>query len=365
MNKLILIDCGHCLRGSDTGTGGYGLREEIETRKIGTKLKAKLEAEGYKVILINSDEAQSVAASINYRVGQANRDIYSNALMIISIHLNAGGGRGAEIYTKNGKVFREASDILKSLEVSGYINPNGKSRGIKDGSKLGMVYSVRNQKAMLVECCFMDSEDMNIYDSEKIANAIFSGIAGYASSPSTPTPPVQVPTGEKKYLFLNTHVTKWNVYPTHLKPVIGNQCGALAPNNYGGLEYEILDNPQADVYTIKTESFGRVNIYVPKDNDSKFYIKGGVSETPKPPVSNVKYLNLHKHNTSWRVYSIGVNPTVGNECGSLAPSQFGGISYQILEDKGDIKIIQTQSFGKVQIYAPRENDSSITSNPLY
>lgn len=186
----------------------------------------------------------------------------------------------------------------------------------------------------------------------------------------TPLPP-QVeekpkPTQEKKYLFLNAHVSKWNVYPINVAPVIGNQCGSLAPSQYGGLEYEILGNPQTDVYTIQTESFGRVNIYVPKDNDSKFYTKGGTVTPPTPPVqSNKKYLNLHKHNATWRVYPLNKSATIGNEVGSLAPATYCGLSYEILEDKGDIKIITTESFGRVQIYAPRDADSSITSNPLY
>lgn len=72
----------------------------------------------------------------------------------------------------------------------------------------------------------------------------------------------------KKYLNLNKHVNSWRVYPTTKAPVIGNEVGSLAPSRYGGLSYEILGNPQVDVYTIKTEMFGYVAIYAPRDNDS-------------------------------------------------------------------------------------------------
>lgn len=75
-----------------------------------------------------------------------------------------------------------------------------------------------------------------------------------------------VPT--KKYLNLKPHVASWRVYPTNVAPVVANSCGSLAPKTYGGLSYEILGNPQADVYTIQTSSFGKVNIYAPRDNDS-------------------------------------------------------------------------------------------------
>ena len=72
----------------------------------------------------------------------------------------------------------------------------------------------------------------------------------------------------KKYLNLNPHVASWRVYPTNVAPIIKNASGSLAPKQFGGLSYEILGNPQTDVYTIQTQSFGRVNIYAPRDNDS-------------------------------------------------------------------------------------------------
>ena len=75
-----------------------------------------------------------------------------------------------------------------------------------------------------------------------------------------------VPT--KKYLNLSPNVASWRVYPTNVAPIVANACGSLSPKTYGGLSYEILDNPQADVYTIMTSNFGKVNIYAPKDNDS-------------------------------------------------------------------------------------------------
>ena len=205
---------------------------------------------------------------------------------------------------------------------------------------------------------------------QRFLNMVQSELNGVPSEPQIPspqpTPKPRPPLSNGDYLFLNAHVIKWNVYPTNVAPVIGNQCGSLSPSQFGGIEYKILGNPQADVYTIQTQSYGLVNIYVPKDGDSKFYSKGGTTiPVPQPTPSNKKYLNLHKHNTSWRVYGLTGDCTVGSEVGSLAPANYGGLSYEILKDEGDIKTIQTGSFGKVRIYAPRDNDSSITSNPIY
>ena len=193
-----------------------------------------------------------------------------------------------------------------------------------------------------------------------------NGVQTPVKPESKPMPPQSSNRG--KYLFLKGHMTKWNVYPINVAPVIGNQCGTLNPSLFGGIEYEILGNPQTDVYTIQTRDYGRVNIYVPKDSDSEFYSKGTASKPqPTPPESgNRQYLNLKSHVESWRVYPISKSPVIGNECGRLAPSQYGGLSYEILGNpQNNIYTIQTQSFGKVNIFAPRDNDSTITLSPTY
>ncbi|MGL5353325.1 MAG: peptidoglycan recognition protein family protein [Clostridium sp.] len=80
-------------------------------------------------------------------------------------------------------------------------------------------------------------------------------------------PPVSY---DKEYLNLKEFNETWRVYPTDVAPVVGNECGMLAPSRYGGLSYEIEGNPINDVYTITTQAFGTVNIYAPKDADSIF-----------------------------------------------------------------------------------------------
>lgn len=165
----IALDYGHCLTGADIGARSQGHKEEILTREIGFKVKTKLERLGHTVIVIGPNYANSVNESLNTRVYNANKQSVD---LSVSIHLNAGGGEGAEIYTKGGKVFEEAYDILVNLTKLGY-----KSRGIKNGDDFALVGSINCNKAMLVECCFIDSlRDMTIYDAEKIAGAIVKGI---------------------------------------------------------------------------------------------------------------------------------------------------------------------------------------------
>lgn len=70
--------------------------------------------------------------------------------------------------------------------------------------------------------------------------------------------------GGKKYVYLPASADSWRIYPTNKAPVKGNECGSLRPKKFSGLKYEVLANPQTDVYTIKTDQFGKVNIYAAK-----------------------------------------------------------------------------------------------------
>lgn len=177
----ILLDMGHCLRGYDTGTQGYGKTEQACTREIGYKFKAKMEALGHTVIICSCDSANSVSESLAYRVHTANN---TDGYLYIAIHLNSGGGYGTEIFTYGAKAFAEATGTLDGFIALGFTN-----RGIKDGSHLYVIKNTK-MKSMLVECCFMDTNDMNKYNAENFANAIVKGITG--QSVSTPAPSITV-----------------------------------------------------------------------------------------------------------------------------------------------------------------------------
>lgn len=365
----IALDYGHCLSGADSGAQGNGYREEQCTRDIGKRVKEKLERLGHQVIVVSPDFANSVSESLSIRVNRINAQ---GPDMSISIHLNAGGGTGSEIFTKGARSFSEPANILEEFKKIGYRN-----RGIKNGDVLALVGSVNNSKAMLVECCFIDSaNDMKVYNPEKIATAIVKGIdnrelgsgSGETSKPEEgqgTKPPVKGTIN--KYLNLNKNVERWRVYPTNKSPVIGNEVGFLSPSKYGGLTYKILANPQTDVYTINTTSFGTVNIYAPRDAYSTITESDGSNNNSNNNNnSNKKYLNLLKHVPSWRVYPLSKAAVIGNEVGTLAPSRYGGLSYEVLGNpQTNVYTINTSVFGKVNIFAPQDKDSSITTSPIY
>ena len=164
------IDLGH---GVNPDRGAVGnIAEETIINEVGTKVISKLRALGHSVIELRPSSASSVGNSLCQRYTKADNN---NVDMCISIHSNAGAGVGTEVFTYAGKHFTEADNVLNNLVSLGFRN-----RGIKDGSNLAMVRKP-SAKAMLIEICFVDSSDSDLYKqigSEKIANAIVSGLTG-------------------------------------------------------------------------------------------------------------------------------------------------------------------------------------------
>lgn len=163
--SIICINAGHTKLGNK-GFGAKGLlTESVETRKIAYELMKLLASTKHEVIPAVYD------VSSNNLKDAVNASNSKNADLFISIHLNAGGGNGVEVYTWKGKKNDYSVNICGNIAKLGF-----KNRGIKDGSHL---YVIKNTKAtaILVECCFVDSEkDQKLYNAEKIAKAIFQAI---------------------------------------------------------------------------------------------------------------------------------------------------------------------------------------------
>ena len=174
------LDAGHCRWGADLGARGCGMKEEVMTRTIANQVSKKLQSLGHRIIICNIDKASTVRESLNVRSKKANDN---NVDFYVSIHINAGGGKGSEVYTMKGKELPQATRTLDNLVSLGFIR-----RGIKDGSHLSVIRKT-NAPAMLVEVCFIDTQsDINLYNklgAERIADAIVKGIVGETISISS------------------------------------------------------------------------------------------------------------------------------------------------------------------------------------
>lgn len=180
----IAIDLGHGV-GQDRGAVGV-IAEESIINSVGALVVSKLKALGHEVIEVRPESASSVGDSLSQRCIKADNN---NVDLFVSLHANAGGGVGTEVFTYNAKEVPEARAVLNNIIALGFTN-----RGIKDGSGL---YVVKHPSAvsMLVEICFCDTQsDVDKYNSvgsEAIANAIVSGLTG------------QTMQGSKKYVVTN------------------------------------------------------------------------------------------------------------------------------------------------------------------
>lgn len=175
----IAIDKGHGV-GQDRGAVGFIAEEEI-INNVGTLVVNKLRSLGHQVLEVRPASASSVSDSLAQRYNSANN---WGAEIYVSIHANAGGGTGTEVYTYNAEKLIEAQRYMQLMLQEGFVvhssNRQDINSGIKDGSSFAVINGTK-MKAMLVETVFVDNQsDVNFYRNniESFANAIVYGITG-------------------------------------------------------------------------------------------------------------------------------------------------------------------------------------------
>lgn len=164
------INCGHTVS-RQPGCGAVGIIDEsVETRTVGKALITKLKEMGHTVVDCTNDYASSTNENLSKICKMANAQRLD---IFVSIHFNAGKGKGTEVYTYGGMKHIEALNICENMSQLGFIN-----RGVKDGSKLYVIHNT-NAKAMLIEVCFVDTQsDVDLYKKNvsNIVNVIAEGI---------------------------------------------------------------------------------------------------------------------------------------------------------------------------------------------
>ena len=169
------VNDGHTLSGAGTGAVGV-IKEGEHTRLVGEEVRRLLKEKGIAVFNCTVDYAETTNESLSLVVQQANREDLD---WFISIHFNAGDGKGVEVYTYEGRQYQDAIDVCNNIAALGFNN-----RGVKAGTGL---YVIRKTiaKSMLIEVCFVDTEDANKYlevGYKAIAKAIVDALDNHIVS---------------------------------------------------------------------------------------------------------------------------------------------------------------------------------------
>jgi N-acetylmuramoyl-L-alanine amidase/PKD repeat protein len=173
----VFLDAGH--GGSDTGAIGFGYYEKTANLDIALRTKAKLEANGFEVVMRRTVDS---GASLDDIVNMANS---SGADLFVSIHNNAAVSpyaHGTETYwCANGVA---GSNQLANLLQANLVSQTGRAnRGVKTANFRVIKYTT--MPAALVECAFISNQTENeLLKSddfrEKCAIAIFDAIKKFS-----------------------------------------------------------------------------------------------------------------------------------------------------------------------------------------
>lgn len=175
-------------------------------------------------------------------------------------------------------------------------------------------------------------------------------------------------------LHLPAGAPTWTVYKTGHPLVKSNPvniAGVLAPSKFGGLTYDIVGTVGPNSYVINTQSFGQVEIYAGPGTGAQI-IGGSVVQNSPAPAQKVpakqasttgSKIYLPADASTWTVYKMGhplVKSNPANIAGVIAPSKFGGLTYDILGTVGSNSyVINTDKYGQVEIYGGPETGAQI------
>lgn len=166
MNKYIIIDAGHGNNSpgkrSPIWKDGKQLFEWEFNRDIATRISHKLGASGVRNRLLVTEKEDIQLSERCRRVNNICRMHGKDNCILISIHANAGGGTGFEVFTSPGntKADEYATIMLDSLK---YSFPKEKIRtdySDGDADKEARFYMLQKSQcpAILTENLFMDNE---------------------------------------------------------------------------------------------------------------------------------------------------------------------------------------------------------------
>jgi N-acetylmuramoyl-L-alanine amidase len=168
----VFLGVGH--GGADSGAVGNGLKEKDLNLQIALACRDELERHGVTVLMSRTkDEADSV----NEEIKECNA--FSPDLAA-DIHINAGGGDGAEVFhtLSGGKGKALAENINNEIIAIGQNSRGVKTRANKSGKDYYAFIRGTKAPAVIIECAFIDNKtDIAIVDTAAEQKAFGVAIA--------------------------------------------------------------------------------------------------------------------------------------------------------------------------------------------
>ena len=350
--KGVVLDSGH--GGNDQGSSGNGIIEKDLTLKISQYMYDRFKALGVPVKMTRTSD---VDLEPNDRPGVV-LDKFGNGkdVVVISNHINAGGGEGAEVIYALRNSDKLASSILNELEKSGQVVRKYYQRRLPSDSSKDYYYIIRNtpnNETLIVEYGFLDNEaDAKRLKSnyKKYAEAVVRAVTLYGGYK-------YVPVSGSNYYVVKKGDSLWSIARANGLTV--DELKSL--NNLSSNVLHVGDTlliSSAD----STGDDGNDNYYVVDSGDTLW----SIARKYNLSVNELKALN----NLSSNVLSVGQRLIVGKESSNdyvvSAGDTLWAIARKFNVSVDDIKALNNLSSNnlsigmtlKIPLYSNKQNEET-------
>ena len=260
--RKVIIDPGH--GGTDSGATGNNLLEKDYNLLISKYMYDRFKELGIPVAITrDSDTTLSPTDRVNTILNKFGN---SSDVILISNHVNSGGGEGAEVIYALRNKDTLAKNILNNIGATGQETRKYYQRRLPSDTSKDYYFIHRNTgnlEPLIVEYGFIDSaKDVNFLKEnyEELAEAVISAVANYIGVPYTPP----------EDLITNTYVVQKGDTLYSIANKLGTTVSELKKENNltsNTLQIgEVLRVPTKEIYEEEE------NIYIVKKGDTLYSI---------------------------------------------------------------------------------------------
>lgn len=313
--RKVIIDPGH--GGTDSGATGNNLLEKDYNLLISKYMYDRFKELGIPVAITrDSDTTLSPTDRVNTILNKFGN---SSDVILISNHVNSGGGEGAEVIYALRNKDTLAKRILENIGAAGQETRKYYQRRLPSDTSKDYYFIHRNTgnlEPLIVEYGFIDNtKDVEFLKEnyEELAEAVISAVANYIGVP------YKAPNG----LITNTYVVQKGDTLYSIANKLGTTVSELKKENNltsNTLQIgEVLRIPTKEIYEEEE------NIYIVKKGDSLYSIANKYNTT----VEELKRIN----NLTSNILSIGQVLKLPSDKASDVENEENTISYTV--QKGD------------------------------